>query len=98
MRVKLGAARAMYSLFTSSARASRMRAWLQWKQMVAASISRQRARRAALRRCNRSMLLREKRAAWEALRKNAENASLIVSGVARLEAAVFKSQRCVLAY
>lgn len=98
MRVKVGAARAMYSLLASSARASRMRAWLRWKQMVVVSVARQRARRAALGRCQRLRILRDKRAAWEALRTRAEKASFIVSGVARLEAALFKSRRCVLAH
>ena len=54
------------------------------------------ARRRSLRRCLRSRLLRDTRAAWEVLRSRVRRSRAVVSAAARLDAVLFRSRRRAL--
>lgn len=95
----MGAARTVHSLLASSARASRRRAWLQWRKTAAATTAAEAlhgARRRSLRRCLVSGLLRDTRAAWEVLRSRVHRSRAVVSAAARLDGVLFRSRRRAL--
>lgn len=96
---QLGAARTVHSLLASSARASRRRAWLQWKNIVDGTTAAEAlhgAQRRGLQRCLRSRVLRDTRAAWKVLQSRVRQSRAVVSGTARLEGVLFRSRRRAL--
>ena len=96
---QLGAARTVHSLLASSARASRRRAWLQWRKTVAETTAAKAlhgARRRSLRRCLRSRLLRDTRAAWEVLQSRVRRSRAVASATDRLNGVLLRSRRRAL--
>eukprot|EP00752_Nemacystus_decipiens_P016258 g14538.t1 len=96
---QLGAARTVHCLLASSARASRRRAWLRWKNAVAGTAAAEAlhgARRRILRQCLRSRLLRDTRAALEALQSRVLRSRAVVAATARLDGVLLRSRRRAL--